>query len=70
MQFTTPFISYSEPPPMTNRILNYHFEPITQEPSQLVDAVTTADGTIQSGTLVTPSGKLYPIIIGVHRFVE
>ena len=32
--------------------------------------VTTADGTIQSGALVTSSGTRYPIISGIPRFVD
>lgn len=55
---------------MTPNLLNYLCEPITKAPLQLVDAVTTADGTIQSGALVTPSGKRYPIINGIPRFVD
>jgi len=34
---------------MTPNLLNYLCELITKAPLQLVDAVTTADGTIQSG---------------------
>ena len=55
---------------MTPNLLNYLCEPITKAPLQLVDAVTTTDGTIQSGTLVTPSGSRYPIINGIPRFVD
>ena len=55
---------------MTPNLLNYLCEPIAKAPLQLVDAVTTADGTIKSGTLVTPSGKRYPIINGIPRFVD
>jgi hypothetical protein len=45
---------------MLPNLLNYLCEPLFKAPLQLVDAVTTADGTIQSGMLVTPSGKHYP----------
>jgi ubiquinone/menaquinone biosynthesis C-methylase UbiE len=55
---------------MTPSLLNYLCEPITKAPLQLVNAVTTADGTIQSGTFVSPSGKRYPIINGIPRFVD
>jgi uncharacterized protein YbaR (Trm112 family) len=55
---------------MTPNLLNYLCEPITKEPLQLVDAVTIADGIIQSGTLVTPLGKSYPIINGISQFVD
>jgi len=55
---------------MTPNLLNYLCEPITKAPLQLVDAVTGADGTIQSGALVTPSDTRYPIINGIPRFVD
>lgn len=55
---------------MTPNLLNYLCEPITKLPLNLVDAVTDADGTIQSGVLVSPSGTRYPIINGVPRFVD
>lgn len=43
---------------MTPKLLDYLCEP-----------VTTADGNIQSGTLVAPSGARYPIINGIPQFV-
>lgn len=55
---------------MTPKLLDYLCEPITKAPLQLVDAVTTADGTIHSGALVAPSGTRYPIINGIPRFVD
>ena len=54
---------------MTPDLLNYLCEPITKVPLQLIDAVTDVDGHIQSGQLVSPSGKRYPIINGIPRFV-
>jgi len=55
---------------MTPDLLNYLCEPITKASLQLIDAVTDTDGHIQSGQLVSPSGKRYPIINGIPRFVE
>jgi len=55
---------------LTPNLLNYLCEPITKAPLQLVDAVTSEDGTIQSGALVTASGTRYPIINGIPRFVD
>lgn len=55
---------------MTPNLLTYLCEPITKAPLQLVDAVTSADGMIQSGGLVAPSGNRYPIINGIPRFVD
>lgn len=55
---------------MTPELLQYLCEPITKAPLQLVDAVTTVEGNIQSGVLVTPSGSRYPIINGIPRFVD
>jgi ubiquinone/menaquinone biosynthesis C-methylase UbiE len=51
-------------------LLNYLCEPITKVPLRLIDAVTDADGHIHSGRLVSPSGKHYPIINGIPRFVK
>ena len=55
---------------MTPYLLNFLSEPITKAPLQLVDAVTDADGNIQSGELIAPIGKRYPIINGIPRFVD
>lgn len=55
---------------MNPNLLNYLCELITKAPLQLVDAVTTADGTIQSGALVSPSGKRFPISSGIPRFLD
>jgi uncharacterized protein YbaR (Trm112 family) len=55
---------------MIPNLLNYLCEPITKAPLHLVDAVITADDTIQSGTLLTPLGKRYPIINGIPRFAD
>lgn len=55
---------------MTPNLLNYLCEPYTKASLSLVDAVTTADGMIQSGILVTASGTRYPIINGIPRFVD
>ncbi len=53
---------------MTPNLLNYLCEPITKVPLQLIDAVIDVDGHTQSGQLVSPSGKSYPIINGIPRF--
>ncbi len=55
---------------MTPQLLNILCEPITKAPLQLVDAVADADGHIQSGELLAPSGKRYPIVNGIPRFVD
>lgn len=55
---------------MTPQLLHYLCEPITKELLQLVNAVTDNDGHIQSGDLIAPSGKCYPIINGIPRFVD
>jgi uncharacterized protein YbaR (Trm112 family) len=55
---------------MTPNLLNYICEPITKAPLQLVDVITTEDGMIQSGALVARSGKRYPTINGIPRFVD
>lgn len=55
---------------MTPRLLDFICEPITKSSLQLVDAVTDPDGNILSGELVATSGKRYPIINGIPRFVD
>ena len=45
--------------------------PVTSEPLEFVDAVEDANGEIVTGALRSvPSGKLYPILNGIPRFVE
>ena len=55
---------------MTPNLLIYLCEPISKAPLRLVYDITNADGTIQSGTLVSPSGACDPIINGVPRFLS
>jgi ubiquinone/menaquinone biosynthesis C-methylase UbiE/uncharacterized protein YbaR (Trm112 family) len=55
---------------MTPNLLKFLCEPVSKAPLCLVDAVTDADGIIQSGALLTPAGKRYPIIKGIPRFVD
>jgi uncharacterized protein YbaR (Trm112 family) len=55
---------------MTPRLLEWLCEPVTRAPLRLIDEVKGETGNIVSGTLVAPSGKRYPIINGVPRFVQ
>lgn len=55
---------------MTPKLIEYLCEPISKAPLQLRDVVTDVDGNIQSGVLLAPSGKRYPIINGIPRFVD
>lgn len=55
---------------MTPILLDYLCEPITKAPLQLVDPVFSSDGMIHSGILVSPTGKRYPIVDGIPRFIE
>ena len=55
---------------MTPFLLDLLCEPVTKAPLRLVDAVISADGTIETGALVTPSGRRFPIVNGIPRFVE
>lgn len=55
---------------MTPDLLKYLCEPITKAPLSLVNAIADNDGHIQSGDLIAPSGKCYPIINGIPRFVD
>lgn len=55
---------------MNSFLLNFLCEPLTKASLQLVSAVIESDGRIQSGKLVASSGKSYPIINGVPRFVD
>jgi len=55
---------------MTPFLLRFLCEPVTKEPLALIDATHDSEGDIVSGTLVTPTGKRYPIINGIPRFVD
>ena len=55
---------------MTPFLLDFLCEPVTKAPLQLVDAVSSADGNIVAGALLSPAGKRYPIVNGIPRFVD
>lgn len=55
---------------MTPFLIQYLCEPITKAPLKVVDAVADSEGHILSGELVSPSGRRYPIINGIPRFVD
>lgn len=55
---------------MTPLLLDLLCEPGTKAPLVLMDAVTDPAGAIRSGRLVAPSGREYPIVNGIPRFVE
>lgn len=55
---------------MTPFLMEYLCEPVTKAPLRLEEAVTDDSGRIVSGELVAPSGRRYPIVDGVPRFVE
>jgi uncharacterized protein YbaR (Trm112 family) len=54
---------------MTPFLLDYLCEPLTKAPLRLEGAGTDASGQIVSGELVTPSGRRYPIVNGIPRFI-
>lgn len=55
---------------MTPFLLTLLCEPVTRAPLRLVDAVYGEYGHIESGSLVAPSGRRYPIVDGIPRFVD
>lgn len=55
---------------MTPFLLDYLCEPITKLPLSLNNAQCDSQGNIISGELVSDSGKTYPIINGIPRFVD
>jgi ubiquinone/menaquinone biosynthesis C-methylase UbiE len=55
---------------MTPFLLNYICEPVTKARLELFDSVIDSNGNIQSGNLVSPTGKKYPIINGIPRFID
>jgi len=55
---------------MTPFLLDYLREPVTKTSLTLIDEVIDEKGNIVSGALRSPSGRRYPIIDGVPRFVE
>jgi uncharacterized protein YbaR (Trm112 family) len=55
---------------MSPELLEYLCEPVTKAPLTLRDATYGEDGSIQAGSLVTPTGTAYPIVAGVPRFLS
>ena len=55
---------------MTPFLLDYICCPETQEELFLSDAQYDEDGNVAAGNLATPSGKVYPIINGIPRFMD
>lgn len=55
---------------MTPFLLNYLCEPGSKKPLALIGAKYDLNGNIVSGILKSPSGKEYPIINGIPRFVS
>jgi len=55
---------------MTPFLLTLLCDPNTKAPLELTDAVLDSDGNIQSGALVSPSGRRYPIVNGIPRFID
>ena len=55
---------------MTPNLLQYLCEPITKASLQMINAQYDIDGNIISGDLITATGKHYPIIKGIPRFVD
>jgi uncharacterized protein YbaR (Trm112 family) len=55
---------------MTPFLLDYLCEPLTKAPLRLEGAARDASGQIVSGELVAPSGRRYPIVNGIPRFVD
>lgn len=53
---------------MTPFLLSLICEPVSKAPLDLVNPRFDADGNIESGELVSPSGKSYPIVSGIPRF--
>lgn len=51
-------------------LLDYLCDPVDKGPLTLTDAVLSAPGQVQSGTLVSPSGRRFPIQDGIPRFVD
>lgn len=54
---------------MTPKLLEYLVDPISKEPLSLVNETRDSSGSVITGSLVTPSGRNYPIINGIPRFV-
>ena len=55
---------------MNPQLLDYLCDPVDRSPLELRDPVHAADGTISSGSLVSASGRSYPIRDGVPRFAQ
>lgn len=55
---------------MTPLMLQYICEPVTKAPLHLIEPIHDQYGNIQSGYLVAPTGKRYPIVNGIPRFID
>lgn len=55
---------------MTPFLINLLCEPVTKAPLELVNPIFDEYGYIKSGDLIAPSGKRFPIINGIPRFVD
>jgi uncharacterized protein YbaR (Trm112 family) len=55
---------------MTPFLLNLLCDPVTKEPLQLKNPVYDNRGHILEGDLTTISGRVYPIINGIPRFID
>ncbi len=54
---------------MNRELLDYLCEPVTKNELKLVDENIGEDGQVTGGFLESPSGKRYPIINGIPRFL-
>ena len=55
---------------MNIQLLDYLCDPVDRSPLTLTGAVLTTSGQVQSGTLLSQSGRRFPIADGIPRFVE
>jgi Methylase involved in ubiquinone/menaquinone biosynthesis len=53
---------------MTPGMLPYLADPVDRSPLALVDAVYDEDGCVETGHLVSTSGRAYPVVHGIPRF--
>lgn len=55
---------------MTPELLKYLCDPMDKSPLSLRDPVISQDGAIETGVLVSATGRRYPIVDGVPRFTQ
>lgn len=55
---------------MTPELLKYLCDPVDKSLLSLIDSVISPDGSVETGVLVSATGRRYPIVNGIPRFTQ